>query len=62
MVYGRRPDFGMNLLIGFEFSNKVFVQLNGQHGFMDITPLRDSEKLDVKQNNVQFGVSVGYKF
>lgn len=62
LVYGRKPDFGVNGLIGYEFSNKIFARLNGQHGLMDITPTKDNEKLDVKQNNVQFGVSVGYKF
>ncbi len=62
LVYGRKPDFGMNVLLGYEFSNKIFAQVNGQHGLMDITPSKDGEKLDLKQNNVQFGVSVGYKF
>lgn len=62
LVYGKKTDFGMNVLTGYEFSNKIFVQLYGQHGLKDLTPLRDGEKLDVKQNNVQFGISAGYKF
>ena len=62
LVYGRRPDYGINLLLGYEFTNKIFAQLNGQLGLMDITPLKDGQKLDLRQNNVQFGVSVGYKF
>lgn len=62
LVYGRRYDYGINLLIGYEFGKKISVQLNGQHGLMDITPLKDGEKLDLKQNNVQFGISIGYRF
>lgn len=62
MVYGKRRDYGINVLFGYEFSNRIFAQLNGQHGLMDITPLKDGEILDLKQNNVQFGVSLGYKF
>lgn len=61
-VYGRNPDYGINLLIGYEFANKISIQLNGQLGLRDITPLKDDQQLDVKQNNVQFGMSVGYKF
>lgn len=61
-VYGRNPDYGINLLIGYEFANKISVQLNGQLGLRDITPLKDGQQLDVKQNNVQFGISAGYTF
>jgi hypothetical protein len=62
LVYGKKIDYGANLLAGYKFSNKVSVQLNSQFGLMDITPLKDGEKLDVKQNNIQFGLSVGYSF
>jgi hypothetical protein len=62
LAYGKKIDYGANLLAGYKFSNKVSVQLNSQFGLMDITPLKDGEKLDVKQNNIQFGLSVGYSF
>ncbi len=62
LVYGKKIDYGVNLLAGYKFSDKVWVQLNAQHGLMDITPLKDGQKLDVKQNNIQFGFAVGYSF
>lgn len=62
LVYGRKFDYGLNLLAGYQFSNKVSVQVNSQLGLMDITPLKDGQKLGVIQNNIQISFSAGYSF
>lgn len=62
LVYGKKFDYGINLLAGYQFSNKMCAQLNSQLGLINITPLRDGQKLDLKQNNIQFSFSVGYSF
>jgi hypothetical protein len=57
-------DFGGNLLFGYEFSQKIFAQLNAQLGLMNIQPkiegVDDDDRGKVK--NTGFGVSIGYRF
>ncbi|HEX7753734.1 MAG TPA: porin family protein [Niabella sp.] len=61
-VYGKPFDFGGNLLFGYEFANKLSVQLNGQLGLVNLMPKYDGQKQDGTIKNSQFGISVGYKF
>jgi hypothetical protein len=62
--YLKRFDVGGNLLFGYEFTNKIAVQLNAQLGLADIAPKMDSgggiDKTQAK--NIGFGISVGYRF
>jgi hypothetical protein len=58
----KRFDFGANFLAGYEFSNKVSVQLNAQLGLVKINPKFNGEDTDAKYKNTGFGVSVGYRF
>lgn len=60
--YGKPLDFGANLLAGYEFSNKLSLQLNAQLGMANITPKYNGEKTDGNIKNVGFGISLGYKF
>ena len=52
-------DLGANLLFGYEFSNKISVQLNAQLGLVNLVPEGDS---DNSIKNTGFGFSVGYRF
>jgi hypothetical protein len=62
--YAKRLDVGGNLLAGYEFSNKVSVQLNAQLGMVNInTKITDYPGGDKgKSKNTGFGFSVGYRF
>ncbi|WEK35775.1 MAG: porin family protein [Candidatus Pseudobacter hemicellulosilyticus] len=59
----RRFDAGGNLLFGYEFSNKLSLQLNAQLGMLNIAPdIEGVPDNDYKIKNTGFGVSVGYRF
>ncbi|WP_084490255.1 porin family protein [Niabella ginsenosidivorans] len=62
LPYGKAFDLGGTLLAGYEFSNKFSVQLNGQLGLLNIAPDVDNRKTGEVLKNMQFGLSVGYKF
>lgn len=63
-VYGKPLDYGGNLLVGYEFSNKLSAQLNAQLGMANLIPKNGGAKpdADAKFKNVGFGISLGYKF
>lgn len=56
-------DYGANVLAGYELSNGLSIQLNGQLGLARINPKIEAVNVD-KSNlkNLGFGVSLGYKF
>ncbi len=60
--YGKPLDFGGNLLAGYEFSNKLSVQLTPQLGMANLIPKYSGKKTDGSVKNVGFGISLGYKF
>lgn len=43
-TYGRPFDFGVNVIIGYQFSGNLLVQLNGQMGMANLAPMVDGEK------------------
>lgn len=55
-------DFGGNLLVGYELSNKLSFQLNAQLGMSNLNPKVNGTKPKNKAHNTGFGVSVGYRF
>lgn len=61
-VYGKPFDFGLNVLGGYEFSNRFSLQLNGQIGLANIEPNDDGARPDASMKNSSIGISVGYKF
>jgi len=57
----RRLDGGANFLVGYEFVNKLSLQLNAQLGLLNIRP-ENYPAEDAKLKNTGFGVSLGYRF
>lgn len=64
IFYARRFDAGGNLLLGYEFTKKITVQLNAQLGLTDIAPeiYWDGSYDKSQDKNIGFGISVGYRF
>ncbi|QNA46454.1 porin family protein [Lacibacter sediminis] len=61
--YFRRMDAGANLLVGYEMSNKLSVQLNAQLGLAKINPeIEGSSNDKTALRNTGFGLSLGYRF
>lgn len=63
VVYIKPVDAGANLLFGYEFSNKLSLQLNAQLGLTKINPDYDGFSNDNRSSkNTGFGLSAGYRF
>lgn len=60
--YGKKADAGLNMLVGYEFTPRLSVQLNGQAGLVNIEPNVSGRKPDASMRNLGLGISVGYKF
>jgi len=60
--YLKRFDAGGNLLVGYEFANKLSFQLNAQLGMLKINPEIEGIDTDGKVKNTGFGLSLGYRF
>ena len=61
-LYGRPLDYGANLLVGYEFFNRISAQFNVQLGLANIIPeYADGTTRDGSVNNIALGVSLGYK-
>jgi len=59
--YLKRFDAGGNLLVGYEFANKLSFQLNAQLGMLKINPTVEGDEYG-KMKNTGFGLSLGYRF
>jgi hypothetical protein len=57
-LYYKPVDFGANLLVGYEFTRHVSVQLNAQLGLTNNSPYKDGSSY----KNTGFGLSLGYRF
>ncbi|MEX0608182.1 MAG: porin family protein [Balneolaceae bacterium] len=63
VVYFRPYDAGANFLAGYEFRNRVSLQLNAQFGLIEINPEREDVPNDESAlRNTGFGVSLGFRF
>jgi hypothetical protein len=63
VVYIRPMDAGANMLVGYEFGNKVSFQLNAQLGLTKINPEYEGSSNDnASAKNTGFGFSLGYRF
>jgi len=63
VVYIRPLDAGANLLVGYEFGNKISFQLNTQLGLTKINPEYEGASNDnASAKNTGFGFSLGYRF
>lgn len=61
--YYKALDFGINVFVGYEMANGVFLQLNSQLGLTEINP-EDRRIPGGEQSikNTGFGLSLGYRF
>jgi hypothetical protein len=63
VVYIRPMDAGANLLVGYEFGNRISFQLNTQLGLTKINPEYEGTSDDKTSfKNTGFGLSLGYRF
>jgi hypothetical protein len=60
----RKSDAGANFLAGYEFANKLSLNLKAQLGLKDINPDMGNEGTNnmTRFRNTGFGISVGYRF
>ena len=62
-TYLKSFDAGGNLLAGYEFANKVVLQLNAQLGLVNINKDATGVTADpTRYRNTGFGASLGYRF
>ena len=61
-LYTKPLDAGANLLFGYEFANKLSLQLNAGLGLVNINTKVEGVDTDAKTKNTGFGVSLGYWF
>ncbi len=61
-VYSKPFDAGANVLVGYEFSNKLSAQLNAGLGLVDIRTEVEGVSSKANYKNTTFGVSIGYRF
>lgn len=61
-LYGKPLDYGGNILVGYEFLNKLSVQFNAQLGLANLQPKFSEVKRDGSLRNTAFGILLGYKF
>lgn len=59
--YGKRLDYGLNFLAGYEFFRKLSFQLGGQLGLANLKPEVNGVKRSGKLKNAGFSISVGYQ-
>jgi hypothetical protein len=58
----KKTDIGANFLAGYEFANKVSLNLKAQLGLKNINPDNTNNNDKTKLNNTGFGLSLGYRF
>src|SRR5690606_14062020 len=60
-LYGKPWDYGLNVLVGYEWMRRINVQLNGQFGVANLAPDIGGNSPKGSIKNVVYGISVGYK-
>jgi hypothetical protein len=58
----KRTDAGANFLAGYEFANKISLNLKAQLGLKDINPDVSATNDQTRYRNTGFGLSLGYRF
>jgi len=59
-IYYKPFDAGINLLVGFEMFNGIFINLNTQLGLLKVNSYYTEDQASKK--NIGFGLSGGYRF
>ena len=60
--YMKRFDAGANIFFGYEFSSRIYTQVNAQLGLVNIKPEIQDIDDESTLKNTGFGLSVGYRF
>ncbi|MBC7381871.1 MAG: PorT family protein [Bacteroidia bacterium] len=61
-LYFKPFEMGANLFAGYEFTNKISIQLNAQLGLTKINPVYANTANKSALKNSGFGISLGYRF
>jgi hypothetical protein len=61
-VQFRKRDAGANIIAGYEFVNRLSLNMRAQLGLVNINPDMMDENNLTRNRNTGFGVSVGYRF
>lgn len=61
-LYGKPWDYGINALMGYEFLQRIAVQLHAQWGVANLAPDIDGKPADGSIRNKSYGISVGFRF
>ncbi|WP_114789273.1 porin family protein [Niabella yanshanensis] len=61
-AYGKTWDYGVQILEGYEFNDRLSFQVNAQLGLANIYPDNKGVTSTNKLRNIGFGLSVGYIF
>lgn len=61
-LFGKPWDYGVNVLVGYEFLQRIAVQLNAQWGVANLAPDIAGKTQDGSIRNMSYGLSVGYRF
>ncbi|WP_025144286.1 outer membrane beta-barrel protein [Pedobacter jeongneungensis] len=62
IIYGKKYDYGLDIQLGYDFSNKLWLEFNPQIGLRNLLPEIGGRKQSGSQKNYSFALSVGYKF
>lgn len=62
IIYGKKYDYGADILLGYDFSNKLWLELNSQLGLRNLLPEIGGRKQQGSFKNYSFALSIGYKF
>lgn len=61
-TYGKPLDYGIQLSEGYEFNNRMSIQITGQLGLANLKPHAGGERPTNKLKNFGLSISVGYRF
>ncbi len=61
-LYGKPWDYGANVMVGYQFSPKLTLQLHGQFGIANLTPDVDGTAPEGSIRNKGYGLTIGYGF
>ena len=60
-TYGRPIDYGVNATLGYEFRERLSLQLTGMLGIANLVPHFNGYQPEGSLRNKGFGISIGYK-
>lgn len=61
-LYGKQWDYGINVLAGYEFFQRLAVQFSAQWGVANLAPDIDGQAPGGSVRNRGYGISLGYRF